>query len=200
VTGLPVAGLSAATGRICAPVSLIIPAYLVGVMGGWKALRGVLAGAAVCGIAFASVQFAVSNFVGPQLTDILSSLAAIVSLVGLLLIWKPEGAAAPPPHHHRAREVAVAWAPYGLLVLFVLLWGLEPVRTRLGLVTVTFPWPALHNAIERVAPVVPKPSPYAALYTFNWLAAAGTACVAAALCSVVPGSPRAQPGNCCSRW
>src|SRR5271163_3400464 len=35
VTGLPLMRLSAGVGRICAPVSLIVPAYLVVVMGGW---------------------------------------------------------------------------------------------------------------------------------------------------------------------
>ena len=42
ITGLPLDRLSAGVGRICAPVSLIVPAYLVLVMGGWKALRPVL--------------------------------------------------------------------------------------------------------------------------------------------------------------
>src|SRR5712692_2018437 len=46
-TGLPLEGLSAAVGRICAPVSLIVPAYLVWVMGGRKGLRGVMPGAIV---------------------------------------------------------------------------------------------------------------------------------------------------------
>src|SRR5579864_3890439 len=77
ITGLPIDRLSAGVGRVCAPVSLFVPAYLVMVMGGWKALRGVLPAAAICGIAFAGTQFFVSNFIGPQLTDILSSLAAI---------------------------------------------------------------------------------------------------------------------------
>ncbi len=40
-TGLPVERLSAGVGRICAPVSLFIPAYLVVVMSGWKGLRAV---------------------------------------------------------------------------------------------------------------------------------------------------------------
>src|SRR5712692_924401 len=90
ITGLPLKDLSANVGRICAPVSLFIPAYLVAVMGGWKALRGVLPGAAVCGIAFAGTQFVVSNFFGPYLTDILGSLAAICGLVLLLQFWKPK--------------------------------------------------------------------------------------------------------------
>ena len=54
---LPIAALSADVGRICAPVSLFVPAYLVLVMGGMKALRAVLPAAAVCGIAFAGTQF-----------------------------------------------------------------------------------------------------------------------------------------------
>jgi len=36
VTGLPMADLSANVGRICAPLSLIVPAYLMLVMGGWE--------------------------------------------------------------------------------------------------------------------------------------------------------------------
>src|SRR5438093_2478958 len=88
-TGLPLARLSAGVGRICAPVSLFIPAYMIAVMCGWAGLRGVLPAAAVCGIAFAGTQFFVSNFIGPQLTDILASVASMGALVALLRVWKP---------------------------------------------------------------------------------------------------------------
>ena len=40
-TGLPVDRLSAGVGRICAPVSLFIPAYLIWVMSGWKGLKAI---------------------------------------------------------------------------------------------------------------------------------------------------------------
>ncbi len=147
ITGLPVERLSAGVGRICAPISLCIPAYLILVMGGWKALRGVLPAAAICGSAFAGVQFAVSNYVGPQLTDLLSSLAAMFSLVVLLLVWKPkdqfrlEGNCT-EDHQRRhipRRELATAWTPYALLVALVLLWGLPSVRPALETVTANIP-------------------------------------------------------------
>ena len=48
ITSLPLDRLSAGVGRICAPVSLIVPAYLILVMGGWRALAGVLPAAIVC--------------------------------------------------------------------------------------------------------------------------------------------------------
>jgi len=70
-------------------------------------------------------------------------------------------------------------------VVFVLLWGYKPVQVMLNGVAVSFPWPGLHNAILRVPPVVAKPAPYAAVYTFNWLSAPGTACLIAALISSV---------------
>ena len=76
-TNLPFDRLSAGVGRICAPVSLFIPAYLILVMFGWKGLRSVFPAVAVCGVVFAGTQFAMSNFINPQLTDILSSMAAI---------------------------------------------------------------------------------------------------------------------------
>src|SRR5258706_2598816 len=56
ITGLPLDRLSAGVGRICAPVSLIVPGYLVFVMGGWKALRGVLPAAVLCGVGFRGTQ------------------------------------------------------------------------------------------------------------------------------------------------
>src|SRR6266567_1228844 len=74
-TGLPFDRLSSGVGRICAPVSLIVPAYLILVMGGWKGLRGVLPAATICGIAFAGTQFVVSNYFNGLLTDIFSSVA-----------------------------------------------------------------------------------------------------------------------------
>ena len=190
ITSLPLGRLSAGVGRICAPVSLFIPGYLVMVMGGWRALRGVWPAAAVCGIAFAGTQFAVSNFIGPELTDILASLAAIVGLVILFRVWKPtdtfrmagEGAAV-AHEPYTARQALLAWAPYGLLVLFVLLWGYQPAQRWLQKATLVIPWPGLHNAIQRVPPVTARPVPYPALYTLNWLAASGTACLFAALAS-----------------
>src|SRR6187551_564620 len=62
-TGIDELVLSQWVGRICAPISVFIPAYLVMVMGGLKGLKGVLPAAIVVGVCFASVQFTVSNFI-----------------------------------------------------------------------------------------------------------------------------------------
>jgi lactate permease len=180
-TGLPIARLSAGVGRICAPVSLFIPAYLIVVMSGWKGLRAVFPAAAVCGIAFAGTQFAVSNFVSPQLTDILASMAAMLSLAVVIRWTSPR----PAPSKHSGRAIAHAWAPYVLLVIFVLLWGYKPIQTQLNSTSIAFAWPSLHNTIERMPPVVPKPAPYAATYNFTWLSASGTACLFAAILGAV---------------
>jgi len=186
ITGLPLMQLSGDVGKICAPVSLFIPAYLMLVMGGFKALRGVWPAAALCGIAFASAQFGVSTYLGPYLTDIIGSLAAMLCLVVLLQFWRPaDGPAQPPPHKHSTGTVVRAWAPYGLLVVFVLLWGVDSVKSVLNSATFVFPWPSLHNAVLRMPPAVAKESPYAAMYTLNLLSASGTACGFAALASAL---------------
>ncbi|MGA2264720.1 MAG: lactate permease LctP family transporter, partial [Acidobacteriota bacterium] len=193
VTGLSIGRLSAGVGRICAPISLIIPAYLVAVMGGKRGLSGVLPAAALCGASFAGVQLLISNLVGPQLTDILSSLAAMGSLVVLLVIWKPKDqfhlqgtiAAATPSRVYSGRELFRAWGPYMLLVLCVLLWGWAPIQSRLNTLSIAFSWPGLHNVIQRVPPAVPKPVAYGAPFNFNWLSASGTACLVAALLSAL---------------
>src|SRR4029077_16171789 len=77
-------------GRICAPVSLLVPAYMMVVMSGWTGLARVFPAALVCGVAFAGMQFIISNYGGPQLTDIIASITAIGALVLLFLVWKPK--------------------------------------------------------------------------------------------------------------
>ena len=187
-TGLPLDRLSAGVGRICAPVSLFVPAYLIAVMSGWSGLKSVLPAAAACGIAFAGTQFVVSNFIGPQLTDILSSLAAMGAL---LIVIRASGSHG--KQRHGARELWLAWTPYILLVVFVLIWGVKPIQAQLASFSIPIQWPGLHNTILRGAPAVSKPSLYAAVYVFPWLAASGTACLfAAILAAVITGLKPAQ--------
>ncbi len=187
VTKLPLATLSADVGRICAPVSLFIPAYLMMVMGGWKALRAVWPAALVCGVCFAATQFLVSNHIGPYLTDILASLATIFGLVALLSLWKPEGAMQPAlvGENVPAGTLLRAWSPYILLVIFVLLWGHGPFKALLDKATIVFAWPGLDGEIQRLPPVVAEPSPYPARFTFNILSASGSAALFAMLFSAV---------------
>jgi lactate permease len=70
-------------------------------------------------------------------------------------------------------------------VIFVLLWGWMPVRAQLEFFNLRIDWPGLHNQVVRVPPVVPSEAPYAAQYTFAWLAASGTACLFAAVISAL---------------
>ena len=216
VTGLPVMALSAMVGRLCAMVSVFIPGYLVVVMAGPRRALEVLPAIIACGVSFAGVQFYVSNFVGPELTDIASSLTCIAVMVLVLKVWKPrtilrlEGdtAATGPHHEHSAAQVAAAWLPYMLLVGCVILWGAPSIKLALnrfsdGLLPrfvaksstvlngLLVPW--LHNAITRIPPVTPRPTPYAAVFEFNWLSAAGTACfMASALTALILRVPPRQ--------
>ena len=170
-TGLPFDRLSAGIGRICAPVSLIIPAYLIVVMFGWSSLRAVFPAVAVCGVVFAGTQFTVSNFLNAQLTDILSSMAAMAALV-LLVKLRPtaeDRAHQAKATHHEG--VFTAWAPYLLLVVFVLLWGYAPVQKWLDQATVLIHWPGMP---AKAAP-----------FKFNWVSASGTACLLAAILGAV---------------
>src|SRR5437762_6857741 len=144
-TGLPIERLSAGVGRICAPVSLFIPAYMIMVMCGWSGLRGVLPVAAVCGIVFAGSQFVVSNYIGPQLTDVLASMAAMGALVVLFKVWKPRdkydfGHVSPAKVAFSNRDLLLAWAPYMLLVVLVLLWGYQPILNKLNSTQMLVNW------------------------------------------------------------
>jgi len=81
--------LSAMVGRQLPLFSIIIPAYLIVVLAGWKRMREILPAVLVTGVSFAIAQFLVSNFVGPELTDILAALVSMGCLAILLRYWRP---------------------------------------------------------------------------------------------------------------
>ena len=188
VTGLPEADLSAMTGRLCALIGIVIPAYMVVVMSGFRRSLEVLPQVLACAVTFAVVLFAVTNTLGPDLAVILASMAAMVAMVAAMKIRQPaevfrlEGdvAATTQSRTHTWGELSSAWTPYMLLVGFVLAWRAPGIQPLLNTVSLSIPVPLLHEVITRVPPLTPEPSPYPAVYGFPWLSAAGTSCFLAA--------------------
>jgi lactate permease len=83
---------------------------------------------------------------------------------------------------HPREAVIRAWMPWIVLSVFVFIWGLPPVKNALnGIFAPAFPIDGLHQLIEKVPPVVTKPTKEGAVYTFNLLAATGTGILLAAI-------------------
>ena len=100
VTGIPAATIGMMAGRQLPFVSLIVPAWLVVTMSGWRGLRSVWPAVLVCGGTFAAVQFAWSNFVGVELVDIAGGLSCIAALTLFCRVWRPSD------HWHDPRVAA----------------------------------------------------------------------------------------------
>ena len=147
VTGIPSQTLGIMAGRQLPFVSLIVPAWLVVTMSGWRGLRGVWPAVLVCGGTFAAVQYAWSNFVGVELVDIAGGLASIAALALFARVWQPrEVWEFPETRESRvaSRESRVpdlvptrgalvrAWMPWLFLSLAVILWGLAPGKAFLN--------------------------------------------------------------------
>lgn len=148
VTGLDSGELSAMAGRQLPIFSLLVPAWLVWVMSGWRGALGVWPALLVCGGSFALVQFLVANFVGPELVDVLGGLLSLLCLTAFLKIWQPKmtwrfpeeeqrrapttsALQVPGPEYSRSR-IFSAWVPWALLTILVLVWGIPPVKYALG--------------------------------------------------------------------
>ena len=207
VTGLPLQALSSMVGRMCAMISVFLPGLSQLVRVGSAKAREFLPALIACGVSLTGMQIFVSNFVGPEITNIMSSLTYIVVMIADLKQWRPKTImrlATDKPmtaskKTHTPGELFAAWLPYLLLVLFVLAGG-EP-RIKLAIDTWTnnlLPtWlpknaalnglnvPGLHNQIMRVPPVTAAPAPYGAVFAFNWLSASGTACLLATLAAAI---------------
>ena len=189
ITGLPMQPLSSMTGRILSIIGVVIPIYLIVVMAGVRGAIAVWPAIVACGVTFGLSLLAVSNLVGPELANILSAIASMGAMVVVMKLWKPasifrlkDDAPVKAAHHkHTAGELLRAWSPYILLVVFVLSWGY--FKPSLEKVTVPVQVPGLHGMVGQMPPVVKKAQPYAAVFRFNWLAAAGTSCFLAACLS-----------------
>lgn len=118
--------LSQMVGRQLPFFSMLIPAYLVVLYAGWNRMIGVWPAVFVAGVTFAIGQFAVSNYVGPELTDTLAALVSLASVALLLKFWKPSDSvgdvnAPVETTIDPTGRVWRAYATYGILVVVVLI-------------------------------------------------------------------------------
>ena len=89
ITGLDKGDLGAMVGRQTPFLALIVPLILIGMVDGRRGIRQTWPVAVVGGLTFALGQFACSNFISVELTDIVASLLATASIVAFLRVWTP---------------------------------------------------------------------------------------------------------------
>jgi len=195
-----VMALSAMVGRILPFFSLLVPFWLIWAFAGRKAMLEVWPAILVCGLGFAVPQYLVSNYIGPELVDVIAAISSMVCLVLFLRVWQPKtvwlstslkGHKAEAPSgqkpatqftRHPTAVVARAWMPWIVLTVFVFIWGLPPVKAALNAIFApAFPIEGLNQMIEKVPPVVPKPTKESAVYVFGLLSATGTGILLAAI-------------------
>jgi lactate permease len=178
ISGLDEMALSQMAGRQLPLFSLIVPAWLVATMSGWRGMIGCWPAIVVCGGSFASIQFVAANFHGPTLVDVLGGLGSLAALAVFLRFWQPKEiwrfADEPPedadgqtaPQHLTRRAIAYAWVPWLVLSVMVFLWGAPQFRAILnggdaehpnvlaGISKLSFDMPRLDERVYRTAPVV----------------------------------------------
>jgi lactate permease len=145
----------------------------------------------VAGVFFAVPQFLVSNFHGPWLVDVVAAVVSMLGLILFLMKWQPKRIwgfeqdgerAARGSHGHSPALVARAWVPWLVLSIVVFLWGLPTVKTALDKLSAPkFPVVGLHQMVQRVPPVVRKPTPEAAVFSLNWVSATGSGILVASI-------------------
>jgi lactate permease len=206
VTGLDLYDLSAMVGRQLPFFSLIVPFWLIWAFAGWRGMLEIWPAMLVAGVSFAIPQYLISNYHGPWLVDVLSSVVSMGCLIVFLNYWRPQkvwtttiprGRQAALAANDAAQEsgstadilvappraeVVKAWVPWLILSVAVILWGTPQFKALLdGISVVRIPVTGVHNLIERTPPVVLKPTAEAAIYLFNWLSATGSGILVAAV-------------------
>ena len=185
ITDLDLHTLSAMVGRQLPFFSVIVPFWLIVAQVGWRGMVGVWPACLVTGVTFAITQFLVSNFHGPWLVDTVSAVVSMGALAVLMKFWKPadeQPTASVPDEQPTAiantptGSAWKAWLPWIFLSVIVFIWCLPQVKNFLnGVFAPNFHVPFLDDAVQRVPPVVAKPTPEHAVFAFNVLSATGTA-------------------------
>ncbi len=206
VTGFSEFTLGAMAGRILPFFSLIVPFWLIWAFAGFDGMLEVWPAILVAGASFAATQFAVSNFHGPYLVDVVAAVVSMVCLIAFLMVWHPkrvwtlEGEEAKDSHRaahgYSTSEVVRAWVPWVILSVLVFCWGTQTgkkimnnasfdmsVKTTSKITNPQFPVPGLNNLVERTPPVVPKNTKEGAVFGLNWLSATGTSIFLAGIIS-----------------
>lgn len=198
VTGIDAFKIGAMAGRQLPFLSFLIPAWVILIMDGWRGVRQTWPAILVCGGTFAVTQFLTSNFIGPELPDITSALVSLISLTIFLRFWKPKNIFRFPGQEatlkvesHSFAQVARAWSPFAILTVFVTVWSVKPFKAlfarggNLAWTVINKPVPMLDKLVIKMPPIVNGPTPYASVYTFDWLSATGTAILLSAVVSIL---------------
>lgn len=203
VTGLDPFLLGAMVGRQLPVFSLIVPFWLIWAFAGWRSMMQIWPAILVTGVSFAVPQFLISNYINPWIVDIGASLISMACLLLFLQIWSPkeiwtspalrgkDDSAVGQPAAPKAAEskptstqVWMSLLPWIIVCIILLLWGTNWFK---GLVnpwaTWNYPVPNLHNMINKVAPIVAKPTPESAVFGFTWLSYTGSGMLIAAVIS-----------------
>jgi len=199
VHGYDLMAVSGMIGRQLPFFSLLVPFWLIWAFAGRKAMWEIWPAILVTGLSFAIPQYLVSNFIGPELVDVIAAMCSMAALVGFLRVWQPkriwtsvslrgheadggEAKAPQAPAVHPRAAVVKAWTPWVILTAFVFAWGLPVTKTALNaLYAPKFAIDGLHKLVQKVAPVVATPTTEAAEYTFNLLSATGSGILLAAI-------------------
>jgi lactate permease len=174
VTDQPYSTLGAMVGRQCPVIGFFVPFVLVFIVDGTRGLRATWPVALACGLAFALSQYFVSNFISPQLADVVAALVSAGAVVALTRVWSPasvmkvakEGATSPS-----GRDTLLAYAPYIFVVIIFSLAQIPTVAHLLSYGVFKFQWPGLDLAQVDDSGAISKVNTG---FTVNFLTVAGT--------------------------
>ncbi len=182
VTGLPEMSFSAMVGRILPLTTLFLPFWLVRMMAKTRDTFAVWPGLLAGGVAFGAIQFYWSNYRDSALVDILGGIGTLLFLAFFFSkVWRPKNIWQLPGLKPRSesermtfRTILVAWSPFLVFVLFVVVWGVPSVTRALDTVSLKAPVPGLHLAVVRQPPAVLNAYAEPALFDVSWLSTPGT--------------------------
>ena len=203
VTGLDPYLLGAMVGRQLPFFSLIVPFWLIWAFAGFRGMLQVWPAIAVCGLSFAIPQFLISNFVNPWIVDVGASLISMACLIGFLGIWQPAELWLSPALRSRddsagtvqpaasaktaAPTSADVWRsllPWIIVCIVLLVWGTGWFKSMVNpIFTWNYPVAGLHNLVQKVPPVVAKPTAEGAVFAFTYVSFTGSGMLLAAIIS-----------------
>jgi lactate permease len=189
VSGIDKMELSGILGIQLPIISFLVPFLMVWILDGFRGVREIFPALIVVSGSYVLTQYLTVAFMGPELTNMTSSLISMGALTVFSKYWKPKhvfhlyegGTATARAKCVTLGQILKAWSPFYILTILVSIWSSKSFKHlfaqegRLASLITNIKIPGLHQHVLIAPPVAKELMPYDAVLKLDWLSSTGTA-------------------------
>ncbi|WP_141433294.1 L-lactate permease [Bacillus sp. 03113] len=189
VGGMETLELTQKVAFILPVISFIIPFLLVFILDKFKGIKETFPALLFVSIIYSGLQLLVMVTLGPELANIIASLASMGGLAVFLRFWQPKSIfrldsmknGKQDDKKYSFKDILIAWSPFYILTGVIVIWSMPFFKSLfadngpLSFTVLKLKMPFLHQEVLKIPPIAPEKVPYDAIFKLDVISATGTA-------------------------